>query len=90
MQNENSCGFCFKKNQSYHNFVNCALCKSKIHIKCNNIERGIYNKMDSDKEISICINCNKENFPFYTDDNISESYNKEFLASDTIKGVGGV
>ena len=41
--------------------------------------------MDSDKIISICIKCNKENFPFYTDNNISETYNKEFLASDTIK-----
>ena len=41
--------------------------------------------MESDKEISICDISNKENFPFYNDDNISELYNKEFLASDTIK-----
>ena len=41
--------------------------------------------MDLDKVIPICIICNKENIPFYSDNNTSDIYNKEFLASDTIK-----
>ena len=70
------CGYCSKKIELSHKFVNCALRKSKIHIKCNNIERRSYNRMDSTKLVSICIKCNKENLPFYTDNNISDLYNK--------------
>ena len=83
----NLCGYCLKKNSSVHNFVNCALCKSRIHIKCNNIELKSYNKMEINKVIPICIKCNTENFPFYNEVkiNISETYNKELLISDNIK-----
>ena len=42
--------------------------------------------MDKDKEVSMCIKCNKENFPF-SDDKCKEfeTFNQECLASDTIK-----
>ena len=82
--NIDHCGLCLNKIQTNHKFVNCALCKSKIHIKCNNIELSYYKKLDLYKVIPICIICNKENIPFYSDNNISDTYNKEFLASDTI------
>ena len=63
------------------------LCKSLIHITCNNIERKSYDKMDKDKQVSMCIKCNKENFPFFSKEkeSKSESFNKDFLVSDTIK-----
>ena len=63
-QPASKCGYCTRKIGSTHKFVNCALCRSKIHIKCNNIERIAYNKMDKDKEVSMCIKCSNENFPF--------------------------
>ena len=53
------CGTCSEKIQSRHKFVNCALCKSKIHIKCNHIEYNTYNKMNKKKEISIVQNVTK-------------------------------
>ena len=85
-QSENICGYCLRKIGLTHKFVNCALCRSKIHIKCNNIERIAYNKMDKDKEVSMCIKCNKANFPFSDDKGKEfETYNREFLASDTIR-----
>ena len=35
----------------------------------------------------MCIKCNKENFPFFSDEKNrrSESFNKEFLASENLK-----
>ena len=76
------CGYCSRKIGTTHKFVNCAICKSKI--KCNNIEAISYNKMEQGKEISMCIKCNKENFPFSSDEKNrgSECFNKEFLASE--------
>ena len=58
-QHANKCGYCSRTIGITHKYVNCALCKSKIHIKCNNIERTAYNKMDNEKEISMCIKCKK-------------------------------
>ena len=51
---------------------------------CNNIERKSYDKMLNDKQVSMCINCNTENLPFYLGSKSSnnESFNKELLASD--------
>ena len=83
------CGYCSRKIGLNHKFVNCALCKSKIHIKCNNIEAIVFSKMDKDKEVSMCNKCNKENFPFFPDEKPRESesynFNKEFLASENLK-----
>ena len=81
------CGYCSRKIGTTHKFVNCAICKSKIHIKCNNIEAIAYNKMEQGKEISTYIKCKKENFPFSSDEKNrgSESFNKEFLASENLK-----
>ena len=43
--------------------------------------------MEQGKEISVCIKCNKENVPFFSDgkNRGSESFNKEFLASENLK-----
>ena len=81
------CGYCSRKIGSTHKFVNCAICKSKIHIKCNNNEAIACNKMEQGKEISMCIKCNKENFPFFSDEKNRgfESFKKEFLASENLK-----
>ena len=80
------CGFCSKKIHKQHKFVSCSICKSKVHIKCNNIEWTTYNKMDKDKEISMCNTCNRENFPFHdVRERDHEIFNREFLASEDIK-----
>ena len=80
------CGYCLNKIGSTHKFITCALCKSKIHIKCNNIERKSYDKMLNDKQVSMCIKCNTENLPFYSGSKSSnfDSAN-ESLVSDIIK-----
>ena len=82
-----NCGYCLNKIGSTHKFITCALCKLKIHIKCNNIERNSYDKMLNDKQVSMCVKCNTENLPFYLGSKSSndESFNKELLVSDIIK-----
>ena len=40
-QHEN-CDYCKKVIAKTHLFIKCALCKSKLHIKCNNIDRPAY------------------------------------------------
>ena len=84
---KNKCGFCTKTIAINQKFVNCMLCKNLIHITCNNIERKSYDKLDKDKQVSMCIKCNKENLPFFSKDegSKSETFNKDFLVSDSIK-----
>ena len=79
------CGTCSQKIQARHKYVNCSLCKSKIHIKCNHIEYTTYNKMNKKKEISMCTRCN-ENLPFHnTKDFEHRNFNNEFFASEDMK-----
>ena len=40
------CGTCLDKITPRNLFVNCALCKSKIHIKCNHVEYHTYHKIN--------------------------------------------
>ena len=80
------CGFCSKNINKRHKFVTCTLCKSNIHIKCNNIELTTFNKLNKDKEVSMCRKCNNDNFPFADDVRRDhEIFNRDFLASDDIK-----
>ena len=79
------CGTCSEKIQNRHKFVNCSTCKSKIHIKCNNIEYYTYHKMKKDKVISMCTKCN-ENLPFHNSkDYEHRNFNQEFFASNDMK-----
>ena len=79
------CGTCSNKITPRNLFVNCALCKSKIHIKCNHIEYHTYHKMNKKKEISMCTKCN-ENMPFHnTKDFEHRNFNNEFFASEDMK-----
>ena len=79
------CGTCSEKIQNRHKFVNCSTCKSKIHIKCNNIEYYTYHKMKKDKVISMCTKCN-ENLPFHNSkDYEHRNFNQEFFASNETK-----
>ena len=80
------CNVCSKKIQHRHKFVNCSLCRGKIHNKCTNIEYNTFQKMDKRKKISMCLKCNQENFPFYSKRNSNKkTYNQEFLASEDMK-----
>ena len=79
------CGACSEKILTGRKFVNCSLCKSKIHIKCNHIEYTTYKKMNKKKEISMCTVCDK-NMPFHDSKNIERrNFNNEFLASEDMK-----
>ena len=50
------------------------------------MELSTYNKMEKDKEISMCNKCNRENFPFHNvRERDNENFNREFLASEDIK-----
>ena len=85
-QPDSLCGFCLRNINKRHKFINCSLCRSKIHIKCNNIELATYNKMKRDKEVSMCRKCNNDNFPFADDlSREQETFNREVLASEDIQ-----
>ena len=81
------CGICSKNIVPSQKVVRCTLCNFKIHIKCNETDKKTYDILQKDKDVStICLKCNKEIFPFFsTESNKSDSFNKQFLASDTIK-----
>ena len=79
------CGTCSEKIQARHKYVNCSLCNSQIHIKCNHIEYNTYKKMNKKKEISMCTKCN-ENMPYHNSKNIDhKNFNNEFFASEDMK-----
>ena len=79
--------YLFPKHWSITKIVRCILCHLKIHINCNKTDKKTYDKLKKDKEVSmICIQCNKEIFPFFsTESHNSDSCNKQLLASDTIR-----
>ena len=79
------CGVCLKKIQKRHKFVNCGVCKSKIHIKCNNIEYTTFNKMKKEKEVSMCVKCD-EHLPFHDlREREMKNFNQDFHASEDMK-----
>ena len=59
----NPCGICEKLIQKRHRYVTCTLCRSQIHIKCNEIDYPAFSRM-KEKEISMCKKCS-QNLPFH-------------------------
>ena len=82
---DKKCEFCSKKIQDRHKYIVCALCKCKVHIKCNNIEYATFNKMKSN-EISMCIICNREHLPYYdSGTDARRDFNQEYVVSEDMK-----
>ena len=79
----NPCGICEKPFQKRHRYVTCTLCRSQVHIKCNNIEYPIFIKMKK-KETSMCKKCS-QNLPFSEIRDLGRNIDQEHLASDDMR-----
>ena len=73
------CSICKHKVSSNHRHIECTKCLRKIHIKCNNTDAQVYNKLQSNK--ILCLNCKPDNFPFH---NLSDV---QFLAANMIDPI---
>lgn len=58
------CGVCFKAVAKNHRSVNCDICNKWIHIRCNNIDKSTYEKLQNSSEKWYCSICLKNTFPF--------------------------
>ena len=75
------CGVCHKAVAKNHRAIECDICKSWIHIKCNNFDTNDYIfYQNNPDEIFFCINCIAQNVAF------SKLNNNEFYIS-VKKGV---
>ena len=80
-KNEN-CDYCKKTIAKTHLYVKCQVCNSKLHIKCNNMDRYAYKKLGKNKEIVLCALCN-ETLPFQENNKkLSEHYNQDHISSN--------
>ena len=57
------CISCRKTIAKNHRKLNCLTCKNSIHIKCNNTDSNMYNKLKK-KEIQLCQLCLEDSIPF--------------------------
>ena len=64
-----SCGVCTKTIAKNHRRIQCNLCNSSVHIKCNKTDPKTYNDIIKEKQMVICLNCQINNIPFQ---NLSE------------------
>ena len=81
-----TCNLCSKKIQNRQKSAKCSICNSNSHLKCNKIENPELKKSKHHSEIFMCVQCNRENLPFYVNrDKKHEFYNRDFLPSDDIK-----
>ena len=59
------CGICCKPVASNHRAVQCDVCNLWIHIKCNSISPGEYEKLKETEDLQwFCVKCFKNNVPF--------------------------
>ena len=58
------CSICPKNVAKNHNAVCCDICNLWVHIKCNNITKYCYRKLQNDKEPCYCKKCIKNIVPF--------------------------
>ena len=79
----NPCGICEKPFEARRKYVVCTLCRSNIHIKCNDIEYTTFNKMKK-KEISMCKKCN-QHFPFSEVRDLDRNSDQEHSASEDMR-----
>ena len=58
------CGVCYKPVAKNHNAVCCDSCNFWVHLKCNNLAKFGYRKMQTSQEPWYCKNCMKQILPF--------------------------
>ena len=58
------CGVCYKVVAKNHNAVCCDSCNLWVHIKCNNLTKFCYRKLQTCHEPWYCKNCIKQILPF--------------------------
>ena len=58
------CGICSKNVTNNHYAVYCDNCNVWVHIKCNNITKYCYRKLEKSKDPWFCKNCIKDIVPF--------------------------
>ena len=59
-----SCCACKKTIAKNHKYLDCSICYSRIHIKCNKTDPLSYQKIKSDNSKIICVNCKTDCIPF--------------------------
>ena len=59
-----SCSICPKNVAKNHNAVYCDICNLWVHLKCINIRKYYYRKVQNDKELRYCKKCIKNIVPF--------------------------
>ena len=64
MNNSFPCGICSKTAAKNHNVVCCNKCDMWVHIKCNNITKLCYKKLQKDNEPWYYKACLSQVFPF--------------------------
>ena len=58
------CSICPKNVSKNHNAVCCDICNLWVHIKCNNVTKYCYRKLQNDREPWYCKKCIKNTVPF--------------------------
>ena len=58
------CGICFKAVEKNRSAVCCDGCNLWVHIRCNNLTKFCYRKMQTSQEPWYCKNCIKQILPF--------------------------
>ena len=58
------CGICAKDVTKSHNAVCCDICNLWVHIKCNNITKFCYRKLQNSQDPWYCKKCIKQILPF--------------------------
>ena len=59
------CGICNKNIGKNHRYVRCSICNYRVHIKCNDISKKVYEKLRDQDECIICLKCNEEILPLF-------------------------
>ena len=58
------CSFCYKAVAKHHNTVCCDSCNLRVHMKCNNLTKFCYRKLQTSQEPWYCKSCTKQILPF--------------------------
>ena len=64
MNSKFPCGICSKNVTNNHYAVYCDICKVWVHIKCNDITKYCYRKLEKSEDPWFCKNCIKDIAPF--------------------------
>ena len=49
--NTTHCGICSGKIRDDHRYIKCSVCNSKVHMKCNKMNKTTYDKSKANNEV---------------------------------------